>query len=158
MRVTGRVKARALVVVLVACVGVLGACSGERETGGRMRAFDDTGFPPDAIEDGWIVALPAGEQDSWEIVGTVRSAELGNDWGPVVEADVLAAGGVWQPLGAGGRFDLPVEPGEWLLCYVPYRDEGGVNGIINGCGVVELEKGSRIDASRGEGGFGAAVD
>jgi len=154
---TSRVKARALVVVLVACVGVVGACSGERETGGRMRALDDTGFPPDAIEDGWIVALLAGEQDSWDLIGTVRLPELGYHTGPVVEADVLAVGGVWQPLGAGGRFDLPVEPGEWLLCYVPYRDDGGAYGI-NGCRVVELEKGSRVEASWGEGGFGAAVD
>jgi len=71
---------------------------------------------------------------------------------------VLAAGGLWQPLGSGGRFDLPVEPGEWLLCYIPYRDDGGVNGIINGCGVVQLEEGSRVEASWGEGGFWAEVD
>ena len=84
MRVTSRVKARALVVGLVASVAVVGACSGERETGGRMRALDDTGFPPDAIEEGWIVALPAGDQDNWDLLGPVRLPELGYHWAPVV--------------------------------------------------------------------------
>jgi hypothetical protein len=122
-----------------------------------MRSIDDTGLPSSPIEEGWMVALPAGDQESWDLLGTAQSAELGYHSAPLVDSDVLAADGVWQPLGSGGRFDLPVEPGEWVLCYVPYRDDGGAYGTI-GCRVVELEKGSRVDASVGEGGFGAEVD
>jgi len=156
MRVTGRVKARALVVVLVACVGVLGACSGERETGGRMRAFDDTGFPPDAIQDGWMVALPAVDA-TWDLLGAHPQDNSVDPDAKIQEAEVLAAGGVWQPLGAGGRFDLPVEPGEWAVCYLPDRDDGGPYGVV-GCNVLHLEEGSRVEASWGENGFWAAVD
>lgn len=95
---TSRVRVCALVVVLVACVGALGACAND-EAGGRMRAFDDTGFPPDAIEEGWMVALPASDAD----LGTssVRTRRVATEpTATIQEADVLGSGGAWQPLGA----------------------------------------------------------
>jgi hypothetical protein len=152
---TGRVKASALV-VLVACLGVVGACSGERETGGTMRSVDDTGLPSSPIEEGWMVALPASEA-TWDRLGAQPDDGRVDPTAKIEEADVLALGGVWQPLGAGGRFDLPVAPGEWAVCYLPDRDDGGPYGVV-GCNVLQLEEGSRIDASRGEGGFWAEVD
>jgi len=151
------VKARALVIVLVACIGVLAACSGERETGGRMRALDDTGRPPSPIEDGWMVALPAVGA-TWDLLGARPEDNNSVDSeAKIQKAEVLAAGGVWQPLGAGGRFDLPVEPGEWAVCYLPKPDDVGPHGVA-GCNVLHLEEGSRVEASWGEGGFWAAVD
>lgn len=152
----GRVKAHAFVVVLGACVVLLGACSGERETGGRMRAFDDTGFPPDAIEEGWMVALPAVNA-TWDLLGAYPEGGRVDPTAKIEEADVLASGGVWQPLGAGGRFDLPVAPGEWAVCYLPDRDDGGPYGVV-GCNVLQLDEGSHVEAGWGEGGFWAAVD
>jgi hypothetical protein len=152
---TGRVGASALV-VLVACVGVVGACSGERETGGRMRAFDDTGLPPSPIEEGWMVALPAVDA-TWDLLDARPEGGHIERTAKIERGDVLGAGGVWQPLGAGGRFDLPVTPGEWAVCYLPNPNDVGPLGVA-GCNVLQLEEGSRIEASWGENGFWAAVD
>ena len=138
----------------VAVVGLLGACSSE--TGGRMRSVDDTGLAPSAIEEGWMAALPVAEA-TWDLLGAARSPELRYHAGPLGEADVLAVGGAWQPLGSGGRFSLPVEPGDWVLCYIPENDGGGATGA-RGCSVVALQDGSRIEVTWGEGGFGVAVD
>ncbi len=152
---TSRKKASALV-ALVACVVSLGACSGDADTGGSMHSVDDTGRPPSPIEEGWMVALPASEA-TWDLLGARPESGHIERTAKIERGDVLDAGGVWQPLGARGSFELPVTPGEWAVCYLPNPDDAGPLGVA-GCNVLQLEEGSRIDASWGESGFWAELD
>lgn len=148
-------NARTLLVALTVVpliVGALGGCGGEQTTGGRYLAVDDTGLRPHPIERGWMIALPAGADATRDVLGV----PFGGDWSyhnvEIDEADVLAAGGVWQPVGPGGRFDLPVAPGEWIVCSV--GDGGGAGPYrVGGCSEATIADGDRLLATVGEGGF-----
>ena len=73
------------------------------------------------------------------------------------QAEVLAAGGVWGPVGRGGWFVLPVEPGEWIVCVV--GDRGGSGPFwAGGCSEVTIADGDRLLATSGENGFWVGHD
>ncbi|MDQ2623997.1 MAG: hypothetical protein M3Y20_02430 [Actinomycetota bacterium] len=141
---------------MAALVLAAGCGGGEPTITGKLRHLDDTGIAPFPIEEGTILALPAGEGAGARLAA-MPDGELRHLSELVEESAVLAEGGAWQPLGRGGRFTLPVAPGEWVLCWA---DEGASpeSGRTRGCSVVTLEAGSRIAASFGEGGVGATAE
>lgn len=131
------------------------ACGGERTTGGRYLAVDDTGLHPVPIERGWMIAVPADAAQ--DVLGSPFNGAWSYHLVDIDEGDVLEAGGVWEPIGRGGQFDLPVEPGEWLVCAVADGDGSRQPGT-RGCSEVTIADGARLTAMQGEHGFGVEVD
>lgn len=143
--------AATVLVLLVVAIPVVGHL--RHETGGRMISVDDTGLPSRPIEEGWIVVLPSADA-TWDLLGARPGATDFEHLGASLdEDDVAAAGGRVQPIGLWGRFDLPVEPGDWVLCYAWSNTEFG---FVAGCSAVQLSAGDLVEASWGEGGFGAS--
>lgn len=120
-----------------------------------MRLVSDTGLGSSKVDRGWLVALPAGPEVTWALLDASRGSDLTHADLRLAEEDVLGADGLWQPV-EGGRFDLPVESGEYVLCFVVPADYGP--GVVRGCAEVTLGDTSRIDATWGEGGFRVQVD
>lgn len=152
---TSRVRVCALVVVLVACVGALGACAND-EAGGRMRAFDDTGFPPDAIEEGWMVALPASDA-TWDLLGAYpeggHRADRNDPRGrrPRVRRCVATAR---RPAGGSTCPLLPVS-GRPATCRSP-TTSGRTE--LRAAACCNWRKGHASKQAGGENGFWAVVD
>lgn len=129
--------------------------TGDDVTGGRFLSVDDTGLPPSPIEDSWLLAVPAAE--ARELLGDPQNDHWAHHAADVDRDAVIAAGGLFEPTGPGGRFELPVEPGTWLVCRTGDRGGSGTWGT-GGCAEIEIADGDRLLATFGEGGFWIGLD
>ncbi|MBO9555626.1 hypothetical protein [Cellulomonas sp.] len=127
--------------------------------GGTLRTVDDTGHGSTAVDDDWVLTLPADDDASWTLLHARPSDALDRLQTPVDPDDVTALGGTWQPV-RSGRFDLPADlTGTYLLCWAVPSDTGPaiepVQATTRGCAEVALDDGARVEATWGAGGFGA---
>ncbi|WP_250447648.1 hypothetical protein, partial [Actinotalea sp. C106] len=153
MRVSGRARLATLTGCLVAGAVLLAGCDGEGDApGGTLRLVSDTGRPSIEVDEGWVAVLPADDAATWALLDAEPGADLTHANLRMDADDVVGVGGLWQPV-AGGRFDLPVDPGEYVLCFVVPAESGP--GAVRGCTPVILADGDRVAASWGEAGFRA---
>lgn len=121
---------------------------------GRLLHIDDTGIAPFPIDEGWMVALAAGGGEGARLAAKPEG-ELRHLLEELDESEVLSSGGAWEPVGRGGRFTLPVEPGDWVVCWV---DEGSGEFWTRGCTTLSIGAGARLAVSFGEGGVGVQAE
>lgn len=125
------------------------------ETGGRYVAVDDTGLPPSPIERGWMVAIPADV--ARDVLGQPHNDDWSHHFAEFEEDEIRDTGGAWEPIGPGGRFDLPVEPGTWVVCGAG-DGRGTVTPRTTGCYEITIADGDRLLATKGEAGFWIGQD
>lgn len=153
MRVSRRVRLAALTGTLVAGAVLLAGCDsiGAGEPGsGTLHLASDTGRPSVRVDDGWVAVLPAADDATWALLDANSGVDLTHANLRMDSGDALGVGGLWQPV-VDGRFDLPADPGEYVLCYVAPADSGP--GVVRGCMPVTLADGDRVAATWGEAGF-----
>ncbi|WP_087507982.1 hypothetical protein [Cellulomonas iranensis] len=155
MRRTPRpVPVLAVAVTTLALLPTLTGCA-PTTPGGPLRTVDDTGHGSIAVDDGWVLTLPADDDASWTLLHARPSDALDHLQTPVAPDDVTALGGTWQAV-RSGRFDLPAGlTGAHLLCWAVPSDTGPAAATTRGCAEVALDDGARVEATWGEGGFAA---
>lgn len=155
MRVNRRFGLAALTGTVVAGAALLVGCDGVGggdPTGGTLHLASDTGRPSVPVDDGWVAVLPADDDATWALLDANPGVDLTHANLRMDSGDVVGVGGLWQPV-VGGRFDLPADPGDYVLCFVVPAESGP--GVVRGCTPVTLTDGDRVVATWGEAGFRA---
>jgi hypothetical protein len=146
--------ALAVAVSTLALLPALTSCA-PATPGGTLRSVDDTGLADTPIDEGWVLTLPADDDASWTLLHARPSDALDHLQVPVGPDNVTALGGTWQPV-RSGRFDLPADlTGTHLLCWAVTSGNGPATATTRGCAEVALDDDARVEATWGEGGFGA---
>jgi hypothetical protein len=143
--------------VSVSALALLPALTGCAPTtpGGTLRTVDDAGLADTPIDEGWVLTLPADDDASWTLLHARPSDALDHVQVPVDPDDVTVLGGTWQPV-RSGRFDLPADlTGTYLPCWAGPSGHEPATATTRGCAEVTLAEDARVEATWGEGGFGA---